>query len=154
MKLISMVDYVLNLEFDIKSNENEPIHKTYFKNVSKYARFLKQPLKLEMFVPCDEEGNVLEPPLKSDYGLAEPEFNTYKHPIECYGNDVEQYQKAKEKILFKGFELFDDEIAADYHLLFKGRFVCYTSALDDMDIEDLTFKILEPELTENAIKQL
>ena len=25
-----------------------------------YANFLNQPLKLEMFVPCDEKGNVIE----------------------------------------------------------------------------------------------
>ena len=56
MKLISMTDYVL-LQHAESSNQNEFEDKCF-----KYATFLKQPLKLEMFVPCDEDGNVLEKP--------------------------------------------------------------------------------------------
>lgn len=73
--------------------------------INEYARFLKQPLKLGQFIPCDEQGRTLEPPLKADYGLAEPEFNTYIHPMECYGEDCEDYRKAQERVLFKNVEL-------------------------------------------------
>lgn len=67
MKLISMTDYVL-----CNSNYNK---------VKNYAHFLQQPLKLEMFVPCDDEGNVM---------------------IESFSK---KYQEAKQKVLFKNIEL-------------------------------------------------
>ena len=41
---------------------NRKEHETYEKDLAviyNYANFLNQPLKLEMFVPCDEDGNVL-----------------------------------------------------------------------------------------------
>ena len=56
--------------------------------IYQYSLFLKQPLKLEMFIPCDEDGNILITPT---------EFN----PI--YWS--EQYKKAKENVLFEGFEV-------------------------------------------------
>lgn len=31
--------------------------------IERYAKFLKQPIELWMFVPCDEDGNVLEEPM-------------------------------------------------------------------------------------------
>ncbi len=56
-----------------------------------YTEFLKQPLKLEMFVPCDENGNILENP-----------FLEKGRPA----NGVwEKYKEAKEKVLFEGFEV-------------------------------------------------
>ena len=42
MKLISMTDFVL-------------YKKESHTQIMKYAKFLKQPLTLGMFVPCDEE---------------------------------------------------------------------------------------------------
>jgi len=59
-KLISMVNFVL---------EQSGIYNTYeseleLKTIRSYANFLKQPLKLEMFVCVDDEGNVL----KNEFG--------------------------------------------------------------------------------------
>ena len=47
--LISMVDFILEQHEQCISSTNA----TY-----KYANFLKQPLELWMFVPCDENGDV------------------------------------------------------------------------------------------------
>ena len=55
MKLISLSDYVLQL-WDDKLMSEIGIR------AINYAKFLKQPLKLEMFVPCDDEGNILKAP--------------------------------------------------------------------------------------------
>lgn len=75
-KLISMTDFVLEqTELLYEKNQSKLIH-----NIVNYAIFLKQPLKLEMFVPCDEDGNVLNQKL-------------------C---DFSKYEKAKEKVLFEG----------------------------------------------------
>ena len=66
MKLISMTDFVLGIEQNSytkteKYNIIEWQSKCEsFDKIIKYANFLKQPLKLGMFVPCDENGNVLE----------------------------------------------------------------------------------------------
>jgi hypothetical protein len=73
-RLISMVDLVLQ-----GYNINQ---------INNYANFLKQPIKLEMFVPCDDDGNAI------------------KLPNACICTDLcrlcKKYQQAKEKVLFEG----------------------------------------------------
>jgi len=56
--LISMTDFVLSKKYTATGHEN-------------YANFLKQPLELWMFIPCDEDGNVLEEPDIEDYVIEE-----------------------------------------------------------------------------------
>ena len=53
MKLISMTDFVLYCSKNVG-------HPRTINSIISYAEFLKQPLKLEMFVACDENGNILE----------------------------------------------------------------------------------------------
>lgn len=74
------------------------------RTLGRYKDFLKQPLKLEMFVPCDEDGDVLSEP---------KELDKYCKAEKCNcGNDGEyerdcsfiEYKKSKEKVLFEGFE--------------------------------------------------
>ena len=79
-----MTDYVLE-QYKINQYDED-----YIFNVLRYANFLKQPVTLGMFVPCDENGNVLE----------EPKF--YFHHE--YKVALEKYQKAQEKVIFNGFE--------------------------------------------------
>jgi len=79
--LISMVDFVL------EKNKAEEVTRQSYIECSKYAIFLKQPLKLGMFVPCDLDGNVLEDANRSTHT-----------DIECL-----EYQQAKERCLFEGF---------------------------------------------------
>lgn len=76
MKLIPMTDFV----FLMRQNEAKD-NITRFWSCEKYAKFLKQPLELEMFIPCVDN---------------EP-FNYTIH-----GNK-EQFDTAKEKVLFEGF---------------------------------------------------
>ena len=87
--LIPMTDFVLNSQtFHPYSDENL----FELEKIQRYAEFLKQPLKLEMFVPC--------------LGYGEP-FNEFQ--METLNSDDEvpelrlAYQKAKEKVLFAGF---------------------------------------------------
>lgn len=61
-------------------------------STNKYANFLNLNLKTEMFVPCDDEGNVLDEPDSIGVGN---EF--------YYQRALDQYQQAKEKVLFEGF---------------------------------------------------
>lgn len=87
MKLISLTDYVLELWDDKLMSEIGII-------AINYAQFLNQKIKLEMFVPCDEDGNVLEEPLI---------YNEFVSTLKPYERD--KYQQAKERVLFEGFKI-------------------------------------------------
>ena len=98
MKLISMTDFVENLrdEMTLKAPLNFKQTKKYFDKVFYYSDFLKQPLKLEMFVPCDDDGNILEEP--NDY-FEDGEESIYS----------KKYNESLNKILFFDFEIIDNE---------------------------------------------
>jgi hypothetical protein len=148
MKLISMTDFVLEQEKGLENilHERLPMIKlsSSYDKILKYANFLKQPLKLEMFVPCDADGNVLEKP--------EEHFPTGNNNLEeqIFAKQ-KQYQKAKEKVLFEGWFIhFED-------CVFKLKDGCFS--IIDLDsnytIEDFCENEEESRiLTQNAIKQL
>ena len=86
-KLISMTDFVLETLNPLNFGSIE------VKSIINYAKFLKQPLKKGMFVPCDDDDNILKKP------------NKYTSNLQI--ND--EYEKAKEKVLFEGFEWNSNE---------------------------------------------
>jgi len=93
MKLISMTDYCQEVSSEFMSPK-KPFDKNYwFGKILKYSDFLKQPIELCMFVPCDKDGNVLEEP--THYGKS----------IETMRELLKEYKQAKERCLFKGFEI-------------------------------------------------
>lgn len=102
MKLQSSEDFGKTLMNETNSG--------YRRKRNLYDKFIEQPLKLEMFVPCDEDGNVLNQKL-------------------C---DFSKYQQAKEKVLFEGFEkrIKDKEV-------FKQHLV-YTKTIKNTIEWDLT----------------
>jgi hypothetical protein len=99
-KLISMTDFVLEQSSILRhSGDSFNIKKyDYIIRSEYYAKFLKQPLELWMFVPCNKNNNVLEEPLHIELY----EGDTYD--IDCL-----EYQQAKERCLFKGFEITKDK---------------------------------------------
>lgn len=128
MKLISMTDFVLE----------HPATTDYEWQLSKhlkYANFLKQPLTLGMFVPTDEDGNVLKPQIV----------------------DFNKYQQAKERVLFDfdggltllrnvdNFFIIEDKSGVFYRILKNN-----SKAV----VEDLFKFSVEITLTETAIKQI
>jgi hypothetical protein len=147
MKLISMTDFVLCEDVIFKE-------KRKFKDlVLNYANFLKQLLELWMFVPCDEDGNVLEEP------KWENEETDYEIQIL-----VQEYQQAKEKCLFEGFEVIrtfnlekenpcyvvsNGEKEVTFHI---GLYNFSEGVMFAKTIEDLT--PISPQLSQTAIKQL
>ena len=85
-----------------KSKENEFSRRIdyldWFERVrNNFDNFLKQALKLEMFVPCDEDGEILDEP--RDYEQRLPNMMTE------YNDEIYRYKQAKEKVLFEGFEV-------------------------------------------------
>ena len=105
-----------------------------------YDALLKQPLKLGFFVPCDENGNVLDP--SDAFRSCEKGF---------------LYGKAKERVLFKGFEyvnFINDGKLLPYHRLIKNDEYFNVRFLD-RNIEDLLTEFeYGIELTPTAIKQI
>ena len=93
MKLISMADFVLALgetsTFDTDRLDWYNMEIDILYKIRSYAEFLKQPLTLGMFVPCDLAGNVLEAP---NGGMRDQDDRHHK-----------LYSEAKYRVLFEGF---------------------------------------------------
>lgn len=133
MKLSPMVDFVIN-EYDNMMWDS-------FNKINRYAEFLKQPLTLSMFVPCDEHGNVLEQP------TAENSLNTIDHDSKLI-----DYNDAKLKVLFKNFT-FSRKTKNAFFLL---EFGVYTHVID-RKIPKTVESIIsndDLELTDTAIKMI
>ncbi|MDM1057883.1 hypothetical protein [Myroides odoratimimus] len=128
MRLISMIEFVLEQSIK-RSVDNWPIEtEDYFNRCEAYANFLKQPLNLGMFVPCDVNMNVLEDP-----GLI-PSF------------ELNRYREAKERVLFKNCSTIQQ--GENKIVVCNNIGIWYTWT--DKTVEDLIKeKIL---LTESAIK--
>ena len=92
--LVPMTDFVLE-QLNEQNSRTKPMREV-FNSLEKYATFLRQPLKLEMFVPCDEKGNVLEEPQMRPVKISFDEEDMDYDAQELY-----DYRKAKEKVLFE-----------------------------------------------------
>lgn len=137
MKLISMVDFNTE-QIELFDTIEILDWRIFLKRIRNYTEFLKQPLTLGMFVPCDKEGNVLEKP------RAYSNFTSYNkgvlkenHP-KVY-KECEQYQEAKERVLFEGISKSEFDNAE--HQKFKT-------------VEDLLNFSFGLTLTDSAIKQI
>jgi hypothetical protein len=143
MKLISMTDFVLKQNKDISLKHT-------FRNCINYAMFLKQPLELWMFVPCDENGNVLDKPDLSDANGRQYDTNIDEDKA------WEKYSKAKERCLFEGFEIRKME---GWNILdfpnnqYSKNFSVFEDAFKHWTIEDDLIEF-DLQLTQTAIKQL
>ena len=111
-KLVSTTDFVLEqkeyikevdklsfFEIQIKINE-------FYDKVVHHTTQMKRPLEKGMFIVCDDEGNVLEEPKESNYNLGDIHAGYFKL-------DVDKYQQAKERILFKGFYSTDENTVSN-----------------------------------------
>ena len=155
--LIPMTDFVLSLGNQRASSKVENIVPDLLKindYIFNYAKLLKKPLKLEMFVPCDEDGDILDEP--EDYELRLTNMMTE------YNDEVYRHKQAKEKVLFEGFELVrfiekenpcyvvsngENEVTFHIGLYNFSKGVRFANT-----IEDLIH--IQPILTESAIKQI
>ena len=73
-----------------------------------FDNFLEQQLKLEMFVPCDEEGDILEEPTNYEKRLLSM--------MTEYNDEIYRYEQAKEKVLFEGFKIYDYKLNVFFYL--------------------------------------
>lgn len=129
MKLISMTDFVLTKD------------STY---IFKYANFLKQPLELWMFIPCNDNGVVLEEP-KTDF----------KYLKGSVGYDeVKEYNQAKERVLFEGFTFKEIKTSYEHYYIVNNDKITWLSWNKSKTVENLLDYNQEIKLTPTAIKQL
>lgn len=159
MNLKSTTDFVLEQEQNY-AHVTRDIKKNPFLLVVDYAKFLKQPLKLEMFVPTDEEGRIWEAPKGCCSGR---ECGCMGQPINYFSReDIDKYYELESKVLFKDFSLIKSDIETLNHTTFiqnlKGEQVGSNKSWEDqwnlygIVIEDLIG--FEIELTESCIKKL
>lgn len=136
-KLKGMTEFVLQIA-EQKSWKSWP-----FKIIERYANFLSQPLQLGFFVPCDEQGNVLEEPKPYVWTFAE-------NGNELAESECKAYQAAKERVLFEGFITItgNGELAVQR----EGSSFITASSMSGMTIERLVPRNLP--LTESAKKKI
>lgn len=119
--------------------------------IRNYAKFLKQPLTLGMFIPCDLEGNV----------LVEPSFSGVVEDEQYYGAEMDVYQEAKERVLFEDSEIKNEIFIHDikhYYLVVNNKKIAWNYNdewvfyKENNTIEDLiTYNFT---LTPNALTKL
>lgn len=172
MKLISMTDFVLeqsnneNLSKELLKDDGKEFMRIWGKIFS-YANFLKQPLEIWMFVPCKLVDGVWvfleEPKLVYD---KEDVMGVYNGIFQNHNQYLDEYQQAKERCLFDGFEFTESQkysikngIQNSIHWYTKNRLYLTTKKEDSYrsyfqlyTIEDLIQCDLK--LTPTAQKQI
>lgn len=104
-----MVDYVL--EFKIKKIDriNTGAKCIILDKVDNYAKFLSMSLTLGMFVPTDEDGNILTEPKEYENWLKAIGLDEMNYFANRYEGCLE-YQEVVSKIIFEGFEFVKELI--------------------------------------------
>lgn len=96
-KLIPMTTFVVEQPTTYEWGAIIPQYRLY-QNILKYAQFLKQPLALWMFIPCDSNGKL--------YDMLEVEkWKEHSHYSTHYKEELEFFEQAKSRVLFEGFEI-------------------------------------------------
>lgn len=141
--LISMTDFVLEQELKLR-NYFEYDNREALVKIFNYANFLKQPLELWMFVSCDEDGNVLKfdyPQNKAFDDVAQIEFE-------------KEYQQAKERCLFEGFEYKHIKTTHDNYYIINNKNITWLSWNNSKTIDSLLDYNQDLQLTQTAIKKI
>ena len=108
----------------------------YEKTRNNFDNFLEQPLKLEMFVPCDNDEEILKPQY-----IAGKEV-IYNELVEEFIMDkVKEYNEAKEKVLFENIPIA------------QAKWLVNTFSTIE-SLSDIINTITPIYLTESAIKQI
>lgn len=165
-KLIPLSDFVLEQEKSLENllNESLPTLKvaSSYDKIVNYTNFLKQPLKLGMFVPCDEFGNILEEPkgFKEWHKWGVSSKLAYSEIVEC-----QKFWNDKNKVLFEGFEFLSSNTVFNSNL---GLTICldnYQFSIEDSlgigggdiwgnTLEALAYTNLNLTLTPSALNQI
>jgi hypothetical protein len=134
MKLIKMTDYISQKRDIIDEEMSNEDRLTILQCIFDYSKFLKTPLKLDMFIPCDEKMNILKKPKnKSNLGSGK----TDSVELLKYENKLRDYSFALSKVLFKDFHLHKDDEDNFKKCVATPGFVLPFEVLYTMKIEDI-----------------
>lgn len=137
--LISTTEFVKLINNKYKSGRLQD-HIIAYHIIERYANFISQKPTLGMFVPVDEEGNILDEPVFTE------EDKDYPHEVEWY---KEYYKQAQSKVLFKGWEYKNNT------LWYNNKHVIPMYDFEDYyTLERLQYGKGILELTEEALKQI
>lgn len=156
-KLIPLSEYVLEEKRKMIETFEEPgttsddlrAYKNFISKVTSYTEFLRQPWTLGMFVPVDENGNLVsEPKYEFNWG---------------YLDELKVYNEAKERVLFEGFyqesahTVFNDELKVrifldTYQFMVEDSLGYGGGNLNGETLEDLANADLKLPLTPSALK--
>lgn len=140
-----MTDFVLKQ----RQKENTDNIRRFW-SCESYAKFLKTPLKLEMFVPVFDSVHLDKP--KNKYGDIHPNavviFDGKETTFAYY---MTIYKQAKEKVLFEGFEPYMFKKVEKGWLLDSKKHKSVW-VINGRTVEDLVYMDLE--LTETALKKI
>ena len=112
MKLLPMSDFSLEQIEKLKSSEINILQ--FRNNIEKYAKFLKTPLTISMFIPCDKNGDVLN---------EVKEFDNSVGSDENYNRALRNYKIAKENVLFKGFSIKERNCNSSFFKYIENGFI-------------------------------
>ena len=151
--LISTTEFVKLVKDNSTSLTERSIANQYIQCL-RYANFVSQKPELWMFVPCDEEGNVLEEPEQYNSWLNKTGIDWEKVPFNIDLHTFEKYKKAQSKLLFKGWKY--EGALIDKNGTYYGNYLDLST--DDFKTLEIILYLLEDyslfELTETALKQI
>jgi hypothetical protein len=143
MKLIKMTDYI-SQKRDIMDREmSNQDRLTILESILHYSNFLKTPLNLGMFIPCDEKFNILKQPNHYRRYVSKDYLNENPKMSEKWVEKCEEYKKAESKILFKDFYLFIDKEDNFEKYVANEGFVLSIESLYTMKVEDIADNNIE-----------
>ena len=154
--LISTTEFVKLVKDNSTSLTERSIANQYIQCL-RYANFISQKPELWMFVPCDEDGNVLEEP-KLPYEKA-----TWCDKCAELNPDYAKWYNARSKVLFKGWKFVEKTKRGYYKLQKDDETTMYLDVSEGLlngtghsnTLEYMQFISTELlELTETALKQI
>lgn len=115
------------------------------KTIANYAKFLKQPLTLSMFVPVSKTGEVLSEP-KFPHTYASENTDLY---VKKFNKELNVYKEACNRVLFNGFTYNHVFNRAD------SKYACVDNDIVKKGNHNIEFLVgLGLPLSETALKQI
>lgn len=153
-----MTDFVITHKNPIGFKTEDERKKYYLTVYLNYALFLKQPLTLGMFVPTDLEGRAIEMPIKES-------FPSTTRGFASYDNALRDFNDAKDRVLFEGFEIVGNKKVGGFSYLIENgssynvgsvasRYREHAWDFDFDNLEQLSVSRHEIVLTPTALKQI
>ena len=145
-----MTDFVLQ-------NDKQPyINSSKYQDVLKYAEFLKQPLTLGQFVPCDLAGAILDKPDRDLYKDIDGIYDEFHWEL-----NIKIYNEAKERVLFRNPIVWNNFSEMEALRIENNYFAWKKQGMNSFELNDIskneTIEDLieyDLELTESALKQI